>query len=293
MKREKQKSIISASRRTDLPAFYYDWLQDALRAGQVVTPNPLYPEKQSTVDLNPENVHALVLWSKNFKKVLEEPGELSNYNLYFQYTITHYSSFLEPKVPSYFEQLKTLEGLLKTYRPEQFNIRFDPIIISTKGEIFPTPHKPGLARLLAFEQLCSDLKKLGMENCRVTTSYLSLYGSVQKELEKIDLDLIHLNEKQQRVFMERMVDIASRYDREIYTCANPIFEGIPGVQKGRCIDGDLLNHLFPTSCTRAKDQGQRKACGCAKSKDIGGYLPCLHQCRYCYANPAIKAESEN
>ena len=285
MAREKQKTIISASRRTDIPAFYYDWLQQVLRTGEVTTPNPIFPEKQYTVDLTPDTVHAIVLWSKNFKKVLAEPGELLNYNLYFQYTLTRYSSFLEPNVPSYEDQLKTLEGLLKTYRPEQFNIRFDPIMISTKGELVPTPEKPGLARLQAFETLCKDLKSLGMDNCRVTTSYLSLYGKVQEQLEASGLDLVHLNEVQQRLFMERMVEIASRYNREIYACANPVFDGLPGVRKGQCIDGELLNQLFPTSCTRAKDQGQRKACGCAKSKDIGGYLPCLHQCRYCYANP--------
>ena len=106
----------------------------------------------------PEDIHSIVLWSKNFYNVLKNPKYLNDYNLFFQYTITHYNKNFEPYVPNYEDTLKTLDGLMKKYRPEQFNIRFDPIIISTMGEVNPTPHKPGLARLQAFEQLCKDLR---------------------------------------------------------------------------------------------------------------------------------------
>lgn len=280
------KNIISASRRTDIPTFYYDWLQEILENKEVVLSNPKFPNSLKLIDLSPENIHSIVLWSKNYKNVLDNPGYLDDYNLYFQYTITNYSKFLEPNVPEYKEHLKTLEGLLKRYKPEQFNIRFDPIIISNKGEINPTPQKPGLARLNSFEQLCSDLKSLGMDNCRLTTSYLSLYGQVKRNIEKFGLDIIHLDEEKQRMFMQRMVEIASKYDREIYTCSNPVFSGIDGVKDGKCIDGDLLSSLFG-KCSKAKDAGQRKSCGCVKSTDIGNYIsqPCKHSCKYCYANP--------
>ena len=277
------KNIISASRRTDIPAFYYDWLQEALMKKYVTIPNPMY-NSLNLVDLSPDKIHSIVLWSKNFENVLNNPGYLENYNLYFQYTITNYSKFLEPNVPEYNKTLKTLDGLLKKYKPEQFNIRFDPIIISNKGEINPTPHKPGLARLQAFKQLCKDLKSLGMDNCRVTTSYLSLYGTVKKNIEKSGLDIIHLNEEYQRAFMKKMVEIAKKYDRDIYTCSNPVFDGIEGIKKGHCIDGELLSDLFG-KCTKAKDRGQREACGCVRSTDIGMYVgqPCKHSCKYCYS----------
>lgn len=288
MAREKQKQIISISRRGDIPAFQYDWLQKALSNKEVITSNPMFPDKKTIVDLSPENTHALVLWSKNFKNVLDNPGLLDDYNLYFQYTITGYSKFLEPNVPEYKESMKTLEGLLKRYRPEQFNIRFDPIIISTLGEPNPTPEKPGLARLIAFERLCKDLQSLGMDNCRVTTSYLSSYGHVAKNIANSGLDIYHLDDVKQRLFMERMVEIAQKYNRDIYTCSNPVFDGMNGIKKGSCIDGELLTQLFDGKCTKSKINGQRKDCGCTKSIDIGCYasyepeMACKHKCIYCY-----------
>lgn len=288
MAREKQKNIISISRKGDIPTFQYDWLQDCLKNKQVILSNPRFPEKKSIVDLSPDNIHALVLWSKNFKNVLDRPELLDLYNLYFQYTITNYSKFLEPNVPDYKESIKTLDGLLKRYKPEQFNIRFDPIIITiTKGEVNPTPEKPGLARLNAFEQLCKDLQSLGMDNCRLTTSYLSSYNHVATNIMKSGLDIVPLDDKLQRMFMERMVEIAQKYNRDIYTCSNPIFDGMNGVKSGKCIDGDLLNELFEGKCSKAKDMGQRKACGCAKSIDIGSYsqeMSCKHKCIYCYSS---------
>lgn len=284
------KTIISASRRTDIPAFFYDWLQEALAGGSVEVPNPMFPDKKYTVDLRPSNVHSIMLWSKDFNNVLMNPGQLDKYNLYFQYTINNYSKFLEPNVPEYKTTLKTLEGLLKKYAPEQFNIRFDPVIISTKGEITPTYDVPEKARLNAFEQLCKDLRALGMENCRVTTSYLSLYGHVKAKIGKSGLDIIHLDEERQIVFFTQMVNVAQEYDVSLYSCASPVLEKVKDINKGHCIDGELLEKLFHAKVKKSKDNGQREACGCSYSRDIGIYsrningMKCLHGCKYCYVN---------
>jgi DNA repair photolyase len=279
------KDIISASRRTDIPTFYYDWFQEKLKEEKVTVKNPIYPEKETVIDLSPDNVHSIVLWSKNFANVLRDPGLLENYNLYFQYTITGYSKLLEPNVPPYHESMKVLDALLKRYKPEQFNIRFDPIILSTNGELYPTPDKPGQARLKMFEQLCTDLHALGMDNCRVTTSYITMYQKARNNMSAAGVNFIELNEDQQIEFMRRMSIIAQKFNRDIYMCSNDRFveAGIPNIKKGHCIDGDILSELFDDKTTKAKDQGQREECGCVKSKDIGSYLKCYHNCRYCYA----------
>ncbi len=286
--KSKTKAIISASRRTDIPAFFYAWLQEALAKGLVEIPNPMFPNKVYNVDLNPEKVHSIVLWSKNFHNVLSNPMHLENYNLYFQYTINNYSKLLEPNVPEYKEALSILEGLLKKYKPEQFNIRFDPVIISVKGEVNPTPDMPAKARIMVFEQLCKDLRHLGMEKCRVTTSYLAMYGHVKSQIEKSGLNLVHLDTDKQISLFEQISEVAYKYHISLFSCASPILEQVPGINKGHCIDGELLEKLFGGKVKKTKDNGQRKACGCSYSKEIGIYsksnngMKCLHGCKYCY-----------
>lgn len=278
------KTIISASRRTDIPAFYWTWFQEQLKNGYVEVPNPLYPEKVSKVDLNPENVHSIVLWSKNMENVLLNPGLEDNYNLYFQYTITGYSKILEPTVPSYDTSIGILERLLTKYSPEQFNIRFDPIIISVNGEEIPNKKDPVQARIDAFERLCQDLKRLGMDNCRVTTSVLSVYNHVDEKMAKCGVDWVETDSAQDMAIMKRLAEIGEKYNRDIYTCANDRYAeaGITRIKKGHCVDGDILQSLFG-KCTHSKDPSQRTECGCIKSRDIGLYTQkCFHNCAYCY-----------
>lgn len=285
---KKTKLIISASRRTDIPAFYYDWLQTSLAAGWVEVPNPRFPDRKYTVNLNPSDIHSIVLWSKDFSKVLKDSAQLNNYNLYFQYTINNYSKFLEPSVPEYKQSLKTLDGLLVRYKPEQFNIRFDPVIISLMCEPAPTPDAPEKARLLAFEQLCRDLKAIGMDNCRITTSYIALYPHVRKRLADYGIDMVQLTDGELISFFSAMAETAHRFGFTLYSCASPVLEKAAGMKKGHCIDGELLEGLFGGRVRKSKDSGQRPACGCTYSRDIGIYskdtngMKCLHGCKYCY-----------
>jgi hypothetical protein len=282
----KMKTVISASRRTDLPRFHYPWLQACLARGEAVVANPRFPENTYRVDLSADKVHTIVLWSKDFANVLREPGYLADYNLYFHYTINNYSPRLEPGVPAYADSLRTLAGLLARYRPAQFTIRFDPVIISTGGEPDPTPGKPGRARLAAFARLCRDLAALGLAAGRLTTSYVALYPHVARRLGAADsLGLTPLSGDTLRLFFQRLAETAGEHGLTLHACASPALAGVPGLTSGRCIDGPLLEELFGGRVSRAADSGQRQACGCSKSSDIGGYdQRCRFGCLYCYGS---------
>lgn len=282
--KQKQKTVISASRRTDLPAFHYEWLQAALEQGWAEVANPRFRELRYRVDLHPDAVHSLVLWSKDFGNVLARPGYLANYNLYFQYTVNNYSRVLEPGAPPYEQSLQTLAGLLGRYRPEQFNIRFDPVIISVNGETAPTPDNPDQARLAAFERLCRDLAALGMQGCRLTTSYIAVYRRVARKLAAAGVDMRAPDPAGQTLLAGKLAEIAASHGFDLYSCACAAFAAAPSIRPGRCIDGALLQQLFGGKVSLAADSGQRQHCACTRSRDIGSYgQRCGFGCTYCYA----------
>lgn len=235
------------------------------------------------VDLSCEKVHSICLWSKSFANVLKDPKYLSLYNLYFQFTITGYSKFLEPNVIDTNEAVRQMEQLAQKYSPRQINWRFDPIIFSAEGEKEPTPDNFERARLKVFENLCKDISSFGVNRC--TISFLCLYKKVEQRMKKCNFTYFPPSQQKQIEFVSRLVEIADKYQVTIYTCSSPVIESVPGVKKGHCIDGAYLEELFGKRASRAKDSGQRKECGCTRSKDIGGYdnQSCRHGCVYCYA----------
>ena len=274
-------TIISCSRRTDIPTFYYPWLQENLKRRFVLVQNP-YSKETFQVDLSPEKVHSIVLWSKNFGHVIGDPQYLQDYCLYFQFTITGYSRRLEQNVVDTQTAVRQMETLVNRYTPECINWRFDPILLGVDIEKEPTPEKPGKARLKIFESLCRDISSFGVKRC--TISFLSLYESVKKRLDKYHICYLDLTEELQQKFAFELAEIASKWGITLYSCANPLIEKVPSIQKGHCIDGRLLEQLFKKPTSHAKDTGQREACGCTKSIDIASYNQyCRHRCLYCYS----------
>ena len=66
-----------------------------------------------------------------------------------------------------------------------------------------------------------------------------------------------------------------------------------GVLPGKCIDDEYIASLFGLDVVRAKDPGQRKACGCVISRDVGMYDSCLFGCQYCYATGSFERARAN
>ena len=80
--------IISASRRTDIPSFYSEWMLNRLKEEYVLVRNPMNIHQVSKIDLSPSVVDALVFWTKNPTPMLQHLDELKDYIYYFQFTLS-------------------------------------------------------------------------------------------------------------------------------------------------------------------------------------------------------------
>ena len=88
--------IISASRRTDIPAYYPDWFYNRIREGFVCVRNPMNFHQVSRISLSPDVVDGIVFWTKNPLPLMPRLEELRAYPFYFQFTLTPYGKDVEP-----------------------------------------------------------------------------------------------------------------------------------------------------------------------------------------------------
>ncbi len=275
-KKQDFKTIISCSRRTDVISCYYKWLQKVLKDEYVIWQN-LYNNKDYTIDLKPENIHSIVLWSKNYANLIKTPGLLSNYNLYFQFTINGYGSPLEPNILSLEKTLAQIYTLADKYSPEQISWRYDPLLFIKKGD-------PVSERLETFDKISTFVSECGIDNCVI--SFTSFYQQAEKRLKDKNIEYFDFDDDFKIMFSRQLTDIAEKKQIQIYSCNNPILEKNEKIIKSKCIDAEKLKKLIGGVLSHAKDSSQRSDCGCNKSKDIGSYSQiCGNACLYCYANP--------
>lgn len=122
--------IVSASRRTDIPAFYSEWLFNRLRDGFACARNPMNPRQVSRVSLAPADASCIVFWTKNPAPML---GLLGGRPCRFQFTLTPYSRDIEPKLPQKDAVVvESFRSLARALGPENVNWRYDPILINQK-----------------------------------------------------------------------------------------------------------------------------------------------------------------
>lgn len=273
-----KKLVISASRKEDIITNLnsYNNLQMALREG-IYTQSSKYSGTMSKF-LNLNEIGAVVLWSKNYANFLKNPGVLDNFNLYFQFTITGYSSKIEKGVPNSEITINQMRELAEKYGSSKINWRFDPIAFFVKEDRKEEGFKE---RLETFEKLCIKISSFGVSRC--TISFLDLYNAVSSRLDRLGIEYYTPNEDEKIEFLKKLKDIAAKYNIELFACSNPEMSAA-SINKSSCIDGAVLSKLFNIKFDSNKDSGQRVNCGCTKSTDIGNYTPCPNQCAYCYSS---------
>lgn len=270
-KREGIIMIISASRRTDIPAFYSEWLFNRIKEGFVYVINPMNPKQVSKVRLHPDTVDCFVFWTKNAGPMIKRLDELKDYKYYFEFTITGYDKDIEEGILDKREVIDSFKALSDKIGRNRVIFRYDPILLSEKYTI--------QYHCRAFEKLCKELKEY---SSKCVISFIDLYKKTERNMKKLEL-LPMTNEIMEEI-AEKFSKIASEYHLEIETCAEKIDLSKYGIKKGKCIDDKLISEVLGCKIDVKKDDTQREVCGCVKSIDIGQYNTCRHHCLYCYAN---------
>jgi hypothetical protein len=125
--------------------------------------------------------------------------------------------------------------------------------------------------------------------------YKKMEGRMQA-LEQHGLGLVQPQTTEGSRFSELMstlAETARENKMEIVSCAEELDLSAHGIAHGKCIDDAYIRKVFGIEVGHTKDPGQRKACGCVTSRDIGMYDSCLFGCQYCYATASFEKAKIN
>jgi hypothetical protein len=294
--------IVSASRATDIPAFYSQWFFDRLQKGYLKWVNPFNRASQF---VSFEKTRLIVFWSKNPHRMIRFLPILDTLNIHWmlQYTLNDYEQeHLERNVPSLQSRIETFKKLSSIAGPQRVLWRFDPIIINKQ---------------ISADRIIDKIYKIGSEihSCtsRLTISFLVLYNKVIHSMNRAGMECdSELNGETIGTICSALQRMSREWGISVYSCAMDHDLDKYDIHHGACIDPYLISRVFADDpllqsfCNTEpeqpellsmpgvsyvhpyKDPGQRKACRCIASKDIGAYDTCPHFCTYCYANNSEK-----
>lgn len=290
--------IISASRATDIPAFHAEWFFRCLRQGYLPWVNPF---NRQTQWVSFTQTRAVVFWTKNPLPIIPYLPELEQRGIgyYFHYTLNDYTAEkLEPGVPELERRIQAFQALSRLIGKARVIWRFDPLL---------------LADTITVTDLLAKLQRVGAQVHPYTRQLvfsfadIARYAHVAKGLAETGIQAREFTAAEMGELAAGLSRLNRDWGLELATCAETADLAAYGIRHAACIDGSLLARLFPedlvlsdylgvprqgglfagdlTAINRSrKDRGQRPACGCIRSKDIGRYNTCPHGCAYCYAN---------
>ena len=272
--------IISASRRTDIPAHYSKWLINRFIEGYVYVRNPMNFHMVSRISLKPSTVDCVVFWTKNATPLINYIDQFSNYHYYFQYTINNLPKIFEPNIPNLYTTINTFKSLSTSNGRKRIIWRYDPIILTE--EINFDWHKKN------FQFLCENLSNY-TNKCVI--SFVDYYKNTKKNMRYQSYKEISAEQIIELAYSLRK--IADNYDIRLESCAGKIDLESIGIKHGKCIDDKLIEEIIESPIKIEKDKFQRLECGCVASIDIGAYNSCINGCIYCYANANVGLANKN
>jgi hypothetical protein len=264
--------IVSASYRTDIPAFYGAWFRRRLEAGFAMVANP-YGGRPYQVGLGPGEADGVVFWTRNAAPFRSALADVRALGLPFvvQYTLTGYPRALEAAVPPATHGLAEIEALAAAYGPRAVVWRYDPVLLS--GPTDAAFHLDNFARLARALEGAVD---------EAVVSFAAIYAKTRRNLDAAarrhgfawrDPEI-----EEKRRLRRALEEIAQRHGMTLTVCSQPELGG----RAARCVDAGRLADVAGKPLP-SRDKGNRPGCLCAESRDIGAYESCPHGCVYCYA----------
>ena len=261
--------ILSASRRTDIPCYYGEWLVNRLKAGYVQVRNPMNPAQIRRVPLSPETVDAIVFWTKDPEPMIPllDKIDAMGYRYYFQFTLTPYDRTLEPHLRDKTCIIRTFAGLSRRIGRDRVLWRYDPILLNDTLDM--AYHRE------QFRRLCDVLSPY---TPTVTISFVDMYAKIISPLVRI------ISEAEMLELAAFFGETAGEFGLGIRACCEAADLTPCGIHPASCIDPHVLKNLCGRPLHLPRDRNQRPGCGCVASIDIGAYNTCRSGCVYCYAN---------
>lgn len=262
--------ILSVSRRTDVPAFYFDWFLNRLREGWLLVRNPFNPTQVSKVPLSPEVVECIVFWTKNPEPMLGRLDALAPYNYYVQYTVNPYGKDMESRLPQLSRRLDVFRELAARLGSERVVWRYSPVLLNAAYSAD--------FHCEAFESIAAALSS-STRQCKL--SFIELYRKISARMAA--QGVVEGGDEQTFALARRLNAIAHSHGIALSACGKPDLRPA-GIAVSSCVDGELIQKITGMNMALRKDPGQRGVCNCVESVDIGAYQTCLNGCAYCYAN---------
>ena len=271
--------IISASYRTDIPAFYGPWFMRRLTAGTCRAINP-WNRKPYDVSLAPDAIDGFVFWTRNLTPFAGNlPTIAARAPFYVQYTVTGYPNALERSVIPTTRAIDSIRETADHFGSRAVVWRYDPIVLS---DLTPAEwHLENFAHIA--ERLVGHVDE-------VTVSFAQIYRKTLRNMNAAARESgFRWSDPEpgtKSCLSEALAAIAAANELTLTVCSQPEYAAAP-IRPAACIDARRLEDMGGASIA-APVKGNRPDCLCHQARDIGAYDTCPHGCAYCYAvsNPA-------
>ena len=259
--------ILNISGRTDIVAFYSEWLMNRLKEGYIDVRNPFNPKLVSRIMM--DDVDLLFFCTKNPIPILDKLKDI-NKKMYFHVTLTSYKKDIEPNLPSKNDIIDAIKKLSNIIGKDNLVIRYDPIFVSDKYTLE--------YHIKAFDKLCGLLD--GYVE-KILISFIDDYKNVRNNYKILNYK--ELNDDDYKKIGISFSNSAKTHNIVVHTCAEDRNLVEYGFIKDECMSKELALKLTGKEYKKWKARNN-VPCSCVEMVDIGVYNSCKHFCKYCYAN---------